>query len=170
MEDQFQNNEVNNFPDISSVTFTRIEKSYFKVALLSVFSYFLVIVPVLILFLEKVIRKKEPDFPFYLYILILLIIVVYMLNLILGFPKRQYVVRDKDLTYKSGFLTRKMVTVPFSRIQHVEIDEGMFSRLFKLATLSVYTAGDSSDDLEIKGLTKEKAIQIKEFISSKINE
>ena len=63
-----------------------------------------------------------------------------------------------------------MVTVPFSRIQHVEIDEGMFSRFFKLASLSVYTAGDSSDDLEIKGLSKEQALQIKEFISGKINE
>ena len=63
-----------------------------------------------------------------------------------------------------------MTTVPFSRIQHVEIDESVFSRLFKLASISVFTAGDSSDDLVIKGLSKEKALQIKEFISTKVND
>ncbi|WP_299715056.1 PH domain-containing protein [uncultured Tenacibaculum sp.] len=171
MENQFQNNEVINFPDISKITFKSIEKRYLKVALLSAFSYILVIVPGIVFFLEKVIRKKEEDFPFYLvYISLTVLVIFYILNIVLSFPKRKYVIRDQDITYKSGLITRKMVTVPFSRIQHVEIDEGMFSRFFKLASLSVYTAGDSSDDLEIKGLSKEQALQIKEFISGKINE
>jgi hypothetical protein len=39
-----------------------------------------------------------------------------------------------------------------------------------LSSLSVYTAGDSSDDLVIKGITKKKALKIKEFITTKINE
>ncbi|WP_299836797.1 PH domain-containing protein [uncultured Tenacibaculum sp.] len=171
MENQFQNNEVINFPDISKITFKSIEKRYLKVALLSAFSYILVIVPGIVFFLEKVIREKEEDFPFYLvYISLAVLVILYILNIVLSFPKRKYVIRDQDITYKSGLITRKMVTVPFSRIQHVEIDEGVFSRFFKLASLSVYTAGDSSDDLEIKGLSKEQALQIKEFISGKINE
>ncbi len=170
MQDAFQNNEVTNFPHISSITFTRIEKSYLKVAILSVFSYVIVIGALLVLFIETVLKKKNPETPLYLYLLMAIIAFFILLNLILGFPKRKYAVRDKDVTYKRGFLTRKMVTVPFSRIQHVQINEGVFSRFFKLASLKVYTAGDSSDDLEIKGLTKERAIEIKEFISSKINE
>ena len=52
----------------------------------------------------------------------------------------------------------------------MEIDEKPISRLFGLSSLSVYTAGDSSDDLEIKGIQKETALQIKEFISTKVNE
>ncbi|SNR15084.1 PH domain-containing protein [Tenacibaculum jejuense] len=171
MEDQFQNNEVINFPDISNVTFKSIEKRYLKVLLLSAFSYILFIVLGSVLFLEKVIRKKEEGFPFYIiYISLIVLTILYILNIILGFPKRKYVIREQDITYKSGFITRTMVTVPFSRIQHVEIDEGIFSRIFKLASLSVYTAGDSSDDLEIRGLSKDQALKIKEFISSKINE
>ena len=81
-----------------------------------------------------------------------------------------YVVRDKDISYKAGLFTKKITTVPFSRIQHVEIDEKPISRIFNLASISVFTAGDSSDDLEIKGINKEKALQIKEFISTKIDE
>jgi membrane protein YdbS with pleckstrin-like domain len=63
-----------------------------------------------------------------------------------------------------------MTTVPFSRIQHVEIDEKPISRLFGLSSLSVYTAGDSSNDLDVTGIKNEEALRIKEFISSKINE
>lgn len=170
MEKHFNNDEIVDFPDISEITFKNIEKRYLKVALLSLFSYFIILVPGVIIFTEKFLREKEPDLPIYIYTLLVLLIILFTVNILLNFPKRKYVVRDKDLSYKSGYFTRKMVTVPFSRIQHVEIDEGMFSRIFKLATLSVYTAGDSSDDLEIKGLSKEKALQIKEFISSKINE
>ena len=88
----------------------------------------------------------------------------------LSFPFRKYALREKDITYKAGLLVKKITTVPFSRVQHVEIDEKPISRIFGLSSISVYTAGDSSDDLEIKGIKKETALQIKEFISSKINE
>lgn len=88
---------------------------------------------------------------------------------ILGFEKRKYAVREKDISYKKGLLYKSLTTVPFNRIQHVEIDQGPISRFFGLATLSVFTAGDSSDDLKIKGLLKEQSLQIKEFITNKID-
>ena len=50
----------------------------------------------------------------------------------------------------------------FSRIQHLEIDEKPISRIFGLSSLSVYTAGDSSDDLVIRGIGKEIALKINE--------
>ena len=87
----------------------------------------------------------------------------------IGFSRRKYVLRDKDVTYKSGVLIKKITTVPFSRIQHVEISEAPISRLFKLASLNVFTAGDSSNDLVIKGIKKEEALKIKEFINLQIN-
>ena len=89
---------------------------------------------------------------------------------IIGFSKRKYALRDRDISYKSGILFKSITTVPFIRIQHIEIDESPFSRFFNLAAISIYTAGDSSDDLGIKGVTKKEALEIKEFISQKINE
>ena len=41
--------------------------------------------------------------------------------------------------------------------------------MFHLVSLSVFTAGDSSDDLKIRGLLKEEADQINDFISSQID-
>ena len=60
--------------------------------------------------------------------------------------------------------------VPFSRIQHVEIDEGPLERYFSLATLSVYTAGDSGKDLKISGLRIDLAQEIKDYITNYIKD
>ena len=78
-------------------------------------------------------------------------------------------VREKDISYKKGVFYKKITTVPFNRIQHVEIDQGPISRFFNLASLSVFTAGDSSDDLKVNGLLKDEAQQIKEYISNQID-
>ncbi len=166
---QFQNNEIIELPDITEITFNRVEKKYLKVVLLSTFINFFIGSLFFILFIEKIIAKKIPEYTGIFYFLFSCFVISIFIVLIVGFPKRKFAVRDKDVSYKSGLFIEKMVTVPFSRIQHIEIEEGVFSRLFKLAKISVFTAGDSSDDLEIKGITKEKALQIKEFISQKIN-
>lgn len=163
---QFQNNEIIN---LTEITFKKVEKKYLKVLLLNTFCYFIIASLLFFLFTEKVITKKMPEYTGVFYFVFILFIISVFILLIIGFPKRKFAIRDKDISYKSGVFIEKMVTVPFSRIQHIEIEEGVFSRLFKLATISVFTAGDSSDDLEIKGITKEKALQIKEFISQKIN-
>ena len=76
--------------------------------------------------------------------------------------------RKTSLTRKVFFF-RSLTTVPFNRIQHIEIDQGPIARYFDLVSLSVFTAGDSSDDLKVSGLLKEEAKQIKEFISTKID-
>ncbi|CAM1344477.1 PH domain-containing protein [Tenacibaculum amylolyticum] len=167
---EFQNKEIKNYPDIAEVTFEKVEKNYLKVILMSTISYFIGGFLFFMLLIEYLLKKRLPEDKTLFYILFGIIFIVAIILLIAGFAKRKYVVRDKDISYKSGLLTQTMVTVPFSRIQHIEITEGVFSRIFKLATISVFTAGDSSDDLEVGGISREKALQIKEFITQKINE
>ncbi len=82
-----------------------------------------------------------------------------------GFKKRGYVLREKDITYKKGFLFHSQVTIPFNRIQHCETSQGPLSRAFNLMTLKVFTAGGASSDLRISGLRPEEANQLKEFIT-----
>lgn len=82
------------------------------------------------------------------------------------FDRKKYRLFDKNLTYRKGLLVHKETTVPFSRIQHIEIDEGPLERYFKLATMSIYTAGDSGKDLKINGLKVDEAQEMKEFITN----
>ena len=80
------------------------------------------------------------------------------------FKYKGYAVRTRDLVYKKGWLYKKQITVPFSRIQHVDIKQGVLERRYKLGTLNLYTAGGQSSDLTIPGLKIEDAKRFKSFI------
>ena len=67
-------------------------------------------------------------------------------------------------------LLSSLATVPLSRIQHLDITQGLLSRQFGLANLKLYTAGDSGSDMVIKGLLLPEAEKIKEYITEQINE
>lgn len=87
-----------------------------------------------------------------------------------AFHRRSYAVRENDLLYKRGILAIVTTVVPFNRIQHVAVHEGVFSRKWKLASLYIYTAGGSSADIKIAGLPREEAFRIKELIVAKIEQ
>ncbi|AQS92621.1 hypothetical protein BXQ17_00420 [Polaribacter sp. BM10] len=168
MTDSFQNTEVFSFPEIESIDFKKIEKNYFKVILINVLILFLTLFIGAFFVVYKDWLELGQHYIWIFSALILLLIFTVIFE-ILGFKKRKYAVREKDISYKKGLLYKSLTTVPFNRIQHVEIDQGPISRFFGLATLSVFTAGDSSDDLKIKGLLKEQSLHIKEFITNKID-
>ena len=166
----FENEPVSAFPNITEITFESISKKFLKVILLNAsFLFFIILIGLISADYFNLFEELNRYFNLYYGVFIVVFSLGVLLNF-LGFKKRKYAVREKDISYKSGLFFKKLTTVPFSRVQHIEIDEKPVSRLFGLAALSVYTAGDSSDDLVIKGITKERALQIKEFISIKINE
>jgi len=75
-----------------------------------------------------------------------------------------YALRQKDISFKSGWLWRSMTTVPFNRVQHCDIRQGLIDRQFGLSRLTIYTAGGQSTDLVIPGLLPETAERLKSFI------
>jgi hypothetical protein len=168
MIDSFQNIAVTSYPEIIKIDFKSIESKYLKVILINTFSVFAVA------FLLVSLADYKSLFEFientiWIYLSMFSGLIFILLVKKVGFKKRKYAVREKDISYAKGILFRSLTSIPFNRIQHIEIDEGPISRLFGLVSLSVFTAGDSSDDLKISGLLKEEAKQIKEFISNKID-
>lgn len=166
----FENETVSNYPSISEIIFKSIDLKYLKVILLNVLLLFTAILIGLFSVDYFNLFEKISSYVYLFYVVFTVVFILVNVMMYVGFKKRKYAVREKDISYKSGIFLRKLTTVPFSRIQHIEVDEGLFSRFFKLASLSVFTAGDSSDDLVIKGISKQTALEIKEFISTKINE
>ena len=77
--------------------------------------------------------------------------------------------REFDMAYRSGLFWRKKVIVAFNRVQHVEVSSGPLQRKFGLASVKLFTAGGSSVDLRIDGLTAKRAEQIRAFITAKID-
>ena len=88
---------------------------------------------------------------------------------ILGFPKKGYLLREQDVSYRSGLLFYKLTTIPFNRIQHVEVSQGVFEKAMGLSSVKIFTAGGSVSDLSIPGLPPDKAHQIESFLMDKVS-
>lgn len=88
----------------------------------------------------------------------------------LAFKQRGYAVREHDVIYRRGVLSTETTIVPFNRIQHVSINEGLFSRRLGLAQLQVFTAGGTAANMSISGLPKEEAERIKTYILRNIHQ
>ena len=78
--------------------------------------------------------------------------------------RKGYAMRTHDIAYRSGLFWRKVVVLPFNRVQHVEVTSGPLQRRFDLATLKFYTAGGKSVDLKIDGLLAEDAERLRTHI------
>ncbi|WP_285057289.1 PH domain-containing protein [Pedobacter ginsengisoli] len=82
--------------------------------------------------------------------------------------RRGFAVRDKDIIYRNGVIALTTTIVPFSRIQHIALHEGLFARMFGLAALNIFTAGGSSGSLHIPGIEIGEARRIKEMLMKQI--
>lgn len=85
-----------------------------------------------------------------------------------GVSKKGYAVREHDIVYKSGLLSQKQTTIPFNRVQHVEIYEGVLLRLFGLCRIEFFTAGGSLGDLKIPGLPLAEANKIRNYVIEQV--
>lgn len=82
--------------------------------------------------------------------------------------RRGYVVRDKDILYKSGVLWRTIQVVPFNRVQHAVNSHAPLDRYFHLATLTVFTAGGGPGSLSIPGLGEDVAERLRVYVIGKL--
>ncbi len=78
--------------------------------------------------------------------------------------------REHDMAYRSGLWWRKTVMLAFNRVQHVEVSSGPLQRKYGLASLKFFTAGGSSVDLKVDGLSRERAEQIRAYILERSGE
>jgi uncharacterized protein len=77
--------------------------------------------------------------------------------------------RDRDLLHRKGHWWKSEQVAPYNRIQHIELEQGPFARYFGLGSVTMYTAGDSSGDLSISGITYAEAERIKVLVAEKIS-
>ncbi|HEX5765858.1 MAG TPA: PH domain-containing protein [Woeseiaceae bacterium] len=83
-------------------------------------------------------------------------------------PRRGWVLREKDIVYRTGVLWQTVTAVPFNRIQHAETSSDPLGRRFGTAALELFTAGGSGGDLRIRGLPAGTAERLREKVMAKI--
>jgi len=68
-----------------------------------------------------------------------------------------YEISDNELRVESGVVTKNYVTIPYNRIQNVNIYRDIISRIFGLSTLYIQTAGTGGVEAVLPGLLREDA-------------
>lgn len=171
MEQNFQNPQILDFeiPDFEDLKLTAVSPKYLKIILfnLGLFSVFLIgAVAVAFYFFYFNLNLIQV---WTIVIGIFLMIVFLFLNTLIGFKFRKYAVREKDLVYQYGWLKRSVIIVPFTRIQHIKVEQGWFSKILGLKSVSVFTAGVSGGDVTVNGLPEDIAEGINHHIRGTIS-
>ncbi|MCB1050587.1 MAG: PH domain-containing protein [Acidobacteria bacterium] len=74
-------------------------------------------------------------------------------------------IRASDLVVRWGVLWKRVMCIPFARIQHVDTQAGPLERAFGVANLAVFTAGSRLGVVSIPGLPDDLAVQLRDFLS-----
>ncbi|MGV3459397.1 MAG: PH domain-containing protein [Flavobacterium sp.] len=168
MEENFSNGliDIINLPKFEETPLTSLKPSYWKVIVFNIALTFLIIGVVCVLAIYFI-----DDFPFetwgvasvYFAILILTVIIARI-----NFKNKGYAFREHDVIYRSGAIAITTHVIPYNRIQHAALHEGLISRKLGLAAVEVFTAGGDSSDLKIPGIDKEQAESIRQLIVGRI--
>lgn len=171
MTTDFSNSVIlpENLPDIEPAEFNPVDPKYLKVLYINhIFTGGIIVLSLLTFFL--MLQQQIPDWIGWTSAGLFVALMVYSLIITrLSFSKRGYLIREKDIAYQRGLIRYKLTSIPFNRIQHVELIQSLIAKRMGLATIKVYTAGSVSDDLEIPGLPLEVATRIREFLTGKIS-
>lgn len=166
----FENNQLpsQHLPSIDDIQFESLELNYQKVSIYFTAFFFMAAI---IIYLGIGIFVEELFASPLIWIVVGGWILVACFFIFLSYKSYFYegfALREKDVVYKSGMWFRSTIIVPFNRVQHCEINQGPIDRYFGLSELSLFTAGGSSSDLNIPGLSQETAAKLKQFITNKV--
>ncbi|NQX37587.1 hypothetical protein SAMN05421820_103422 [Pedobacter steynii] len=158
--------DIDALPKYEEVVLNAISRKYWRVALLNIAIFLLILAAAIgmVLFFVEGFRP-------YLYVTtgIYLLFSILLIALYRTSIKRiGYAIREKDLIYKSGIISISTSIIPFTRIQHITLNEGIFSRMFQLGSLHVFTAGGISGSITIPGLDINMAKAIKEELNRQL--
>ncbi len=81
-----------------------------------------------------------------------------------------YDMGDEQLRVLRGFMWRTDTIVPFNRIQHIDVAQGPFQRMFGLSTLIVHTAGTHNSIVTLPGLSTPDAEEMRDTIKGHIRQ
>lgn len=108
----------------------------------------------------------------FFYFIIPLYLVVCFIWAKLSYHFYRYELNDNGFHKESGVLYKRYITIPYDRIQNVDIYRGIFARIFNLSDLQIQTAGYSVAngmvaEGRLPGLSKEIAEQLRDEVIQK---
>jgi membrane protein YdbS with pleckstrin-like domain len=75
-----------------------------------------------------------------------------------------YTVDGEGIEIRSGVWWREIVSVPRSRVQHIDVSQGPMERSYGLGRLVLYTAGTAHSRVELQGLSYAVAFALRNHL------
>jgi uncharacterized protein len=90
-------------------------------------------------------------------------------------PRRRYrrwgyEMDEDELHIRYGVWVRVRTTVPFERVQHIDVAQGPIERPFGLSTLILHTAGTRGASVSLPGLATVEAERMRDIIRARIRQ
>lgn len=154
--------DVRTLPQAEAMEMIPLERAYKKVRYIGSSIFALVVI-----FIAAIVMLFNSDWGMFGYLGCGIAVALAIWNVIyhgISFHYMSYALREKDISFRSGWLWKSITTVPFNRVQHCDFKQGLLDRQFGLSKLTIYTAGGQNTDLEIPGLLLETAERLKSYI------
>jgi membrane protein YdbS with pleckstrin-like domain len=163
MGDPFSNEPIptDRLPRLADDAFVPVDPRYLRVSLTGIAGTAAIVA---IGTVVMVVRTDRTVLPLLIGGAVLLLLVVVAGARVLEVRRLAYQLREHDLSLRSGVITHRVESLPFSRVQHVNVHRGPIERSLGLATLQVSTAGP---DISIPGLTRTDAERIKLLVTER---
>lgn len=85
----------------------------------------------------------------------------------LSWRRFRYGIGEREIVIESGILSRTRRSIPFDRIQDVDIERGPLARLFGLAKLRIETGGSGKDEGVLDSVSLDEAERIRAALRGK---
>lgn len=158
--------DLDSLPKHEDVQLSRSHPDYWKIICINLLIFFglLGITIGILLFFDEIRPNAKWMIPVYLVLL-----ASFFLVFRISFKKRGYAIRTHDVIYKSGIIAESTTIIPLNRIQHIELNEGLFSRIYKLGSLQLFTAGGQTGHIHISGIAIDEAKRIRDLLLKKLD-
>lgn len=164
----FTNNilELDQLPKYETISLHSLHANCWKVILIKLGVFFLVLAVacfLAIIYIEETATYQSAIWSAYAFV-----VAVVLFFSRLAFNKKAFAFREHDVIFRHGVIATTTMIIPYNRVQHVALHEGLIERWFGLANVEVFTAGGTASDLEIPGIDKAQAEDIKQLLMGKI--
>jgi len=99
---------------------------------------------------------------------VLIALVAVMLLPMKRYRSRGYHISDDRLRVVKGVLFHADTVVPFSRVQHLDVEQNPLERMFGIARLILHTAGTHNSSVTLPGLRHGDAVTMREQIRAHV--
>ena len=101
----------------------------------------------------------------YMIIGISILIFINILVVFIGWFKEVYKIENGFIYAKEGIFVVKYISIPFEKVQTVDISESAFQRIFKVCKIQIETSGGDALEKEFEVIVlKKEALQIKDAV------